>query len=99
MAVYVVIHLGITDRHIYEKYCRAAPPIIQKYGGRYLANTEEITILAGDWQPQKTVLLEFENLKKIRDCFRSAEYRAIAPMREKSTVSNAFIINGTTHKG
>jgi uncharacterized protein (DUF1330 family) len=94
MAVYIVVHLSVTDRNLYEKYCLVAPGIIKKYGGRYLANTEEIKTLAGTWHPQKMVLLEFDNLQNIDDCFQSTEYRSIKGMREKSTKSDAFIING-----
>jgi len=94
MAVYLVVHLSITDRDLYREYCRAAPPIIRKFGGRYLANTGEITTIAGDWQPEKTVILEFGSLQTLTECFHSVEYGAIAPKREQSTTGHAFIING-----
>lgn len=94
MAVYAVIEIEVTDREMYARYSQAVPGIVSRYGGRYLANTEEIIPLAGGWQPQKIVLLEFDTMQQLRECFGSMKYQAIAPLREQSTRGKAVVVRG-----
>jgi uncharacterized protein (DUF1330 family) len=79
---------------MYGRYCRAVPAVIENHGGRYLANSEEITPLAGDWRPDKIVLLEFDSMQELRDCFQSEEYKSIVHRRIQSTSGRAVIVRG-----
>ena len=94
MSVYVVIEIKILDRDIYAHYIERVPLIVKKYGGRYLARGEQITVLSGDWHPERIILLEFDSLEKVRTWLVSPEYTEIAPLRTQSTVSKAIIVEG-----
>ncbi len=52
MAVYVVIEIKILDRDMYNEYIAGVPAIVKKYGGQYLARSEQITGLIGDGLPE-----------------------------------------------
>lgn len=94
--VYMIIEIEIKDNESYSKYLKKVPPIVKKYGGRYLARGGEITSITGNWNPERIILIEFESMERLRECFQSAEYSEIAPLRKKSTTSKAIVVNGIT---
>lgn len=91
MSVYLLIEITVKDREIYSKYVQAVPSIIEKYGGRYLARGGNVTPLMGGWNPERIILIEFDDIEHVHKCFRSPEYLEIAPLREHSTVSRSII--------
>lgn len=94
--VYMIIEIEIKDNESYSKYLKKVPPIVKKYGGRYLARGGEITSITGNWNPERIILIEFKSMKRLRECFQSVEYSEIAPLRKKSTTSKAIVVNGIT---
>ena len=59
MTAYVLVDCDVTDPVRYEEYRRLAPVVIAKYGGRYLVRGGATTVLEGEWQPKRIVVLEF----------------------------------------
>lgn len=96
MSVYMIIEIQVTDHERYSEYVSRVPEILKRYGGRYLARGGQITTLSGDWYPERIVLIEFETLAQLRQCFRSPEYLEIAPLRQESTTSRAIIVEGVS---
>lgn len=94
MAVYLIIDIEPKDRGLYAQYVQKVPPIIEKYGGRYLARGGKVTPLMGDWNPQRIILIEFDDIEQIQKCFHSPEYLEIAPLRERSTISRSIAVEG-----
>ena len=92
--VYMIIEIEIKDNESYSKYFKKVPSIVKKYGGRYLARGGEITSIAGNWNPERIIVIEFESMERLRECFQSAEYSEIAPLRKKSTTSKAIVVSG-----
>jgi len=39
-------------------------------------------------------IIEFDNFEALRNCFGCPEYRATAPLREKSTKGRAIAVEG-----
>lgn len=94
MPVYMVIEIEILDKDTYAEYVKKAPATVHQYGGRYLARSSEVTPLAGDWRPQRLILLEFESAEGLRRWLDSPEYRAVAPLRELSTRTKSVMVEG-----
>ena len=92
MSVHVIIDIKVLQKDIYEEYLRQVPPIVQKFGGRYIGRGGKITTLAGDWHPERVILLEFDNAEQVHNWLTSGDYAEIAPLRERSTISNAIMI-------
>ncbi len=76
----------------YSEYTEKVVPIVEKYNGRYLIRSEEITPLGADWKPNRVIIVEFDTRKHLEECFASEEYREIASLRENSVESNAIIL-------
>ena len=92
--VYLIIDITIKDRELYAKYVELVPSIIKKYGGKYLTRGGKVTQIAGDWNPERIIIIEFKSMQMLQECFQSPEYKKIAPLREQATASRAIMANG-----
>jgi uncharacterized protein (DUF1330 family) len=94
MSVYIIIDIIVIDQGLYEEYVARVPAVVEQYGGRYLVRGGEVVALAGDWEPERIVVLEFESGDQAQEYLTSPEYLALAPLRQKSTISRAIIVPG-----
>lgn len=94
MPVYLIIEIAIIDQEVYDAYVENVVAVVQRHGGRYLARGGNVVPFSGDWHPQRIILVEFDSMAQIQDCFTSPEYQDLAPLRERSTTSRAIIIEG-----
>ena len=92
MSVHVLIEIKILDKAMYEQYIKQVPSIVKQYGGRYLIRGGMITTIAGDWHPERLILLEFDNAGQVHNWLTSSEYAEVAPLRINSTITNAVMI-------
>jgi len=95
MVCYLIIEIKVLDSDLYSQYVQKVPEVVIKYGGRYLARGGEVTPIAGDWNPERVILIEFDSIDQAQRCFQSAEYLTLAPLRERSTMSRAIILQGS----
>ena len=94
MPVYLIIDIEPKDRELYAQYVEKVRRIIEKYGGKYLIRGGKVTPLMGDWNPERMILITFDDIDLIQKCFQSPEYLEIAPLRERSTISRSIIVEG-----
>jgi len=85
---------GNLSGYAWSEYQSKVPAIIAKYGGRYLVRGGKAIPFAGDWKPERILVVQFDSMEQLRKCFESPEYRALAPLREKSTISQAIFVEG-----
>jgi uncharacterized protein (DUF1330 family)/2-polyprenyl-3-methyl-5-hydroxy-6-metoxy-1,4-benzoquinol methylase len=94
MSVYMVIEIAVKDPDRYAQYLDRVRPVVEAHGGRYLARGGQVTPMSGGWNPERIVIIAFESLERLRQCFGSLEYRELAPLREASTESRAVVVEG-----
>lgn len=97
MAVYVIIDISVRQQAAkadYAQYIEKVRPIVEKYGGRYLVRGGKITPVAGDWKPERVILIEFPSSDHVAQWWNSPEYKAIAGLREQSTLAKAILVEG-----
>jgi uncharacterized protein (DUF1330 family) len=92
MPAYLLAEIEVDRPGMYREYIEKAYPIVKRYGGRYVFQSESITPVSGDWTPGRMIMITFESRKKLNECFASDEYKKIAPIRERSTRSRAVIV-------
>ena len=93
-SVYMIVDITVKNENLYSKYIAKVPKIIEKYGGRYLVRGGEITLITGNWNPQRIIIVEFDSMEQLRRCFSSQEYLELSPLREKSTVGKSIVVKG-----
>ena len=94
MPAYVIVDIDVTDPERYERYKAATPATLEAAGGRFLVRGGEVTILEGDWQPSRLVVLEFENLAAAERWYESAAYQAAKKLREGGARMRMVAVKG-----
>src|SRR5437879_9657980 len=62
MSAYIIVEIEIIDPVGFEEYKKRVVPLVEKYGGKYIAVSDRVETLEGDWKPKRIVVLEFESL-------------------------------------
>jgi len=94
MPVYMIVDIQIIDSRRYAQYVDQVGKIVVQHGGRYLVRGGKVTPLSGDWRPERVIVIAFDSMARLRACFASPEYRALAPLREQSTTSRSIVVDG-----
>jgi uncharacterized protein (DUF1330 family) len=94
MPAYIVVDCEVTDPARYEAYKKLAQAAIAKHGGRYIVRGGETTVLEGEWQPRRIVIVEFPSADAIRRFYDSPEYRAARAERQGAARMNMISVAG-----
>lgn len=90
----MIIEIEVTNRDTYAKYMEKVPATVRKYGGRYIVRGGAVTPLAGDWHPERIIVLEFPSAEQMRRWNLSPEYLELASLRVRSTKTRAIAVEG-----
>ena len=93
MSVYAILDVEVHDEEKYAEYKRQVPPIIEKYGGRYVVRGAPIMAI-GEWKPSRIVILEFPDRDKLQAFVSSPEYQPVLKIRNEATTSNTIVVEG-----
>ena len=94
MAAYVIVDIEVTNPEAYEEYRKQVPPLVAKYGGKYLTRGGEMEMLEGNWTPKRLVVLEFPSFQRAKEFYESDEYRPVKEIRINATNSNMVLVDG-----
>jgi uncharacterized protein (DUF1330 family) len=94
MAAYFVVEINVTDPEVYAEYSKLVPSTIERYGGRFLVRGGATQTIEGDWQPQRFVIVEFENEEQFKRWYSSPEYTEARNIRFKSSTAQAILAQG-----
>lgn len=95
MACFFIIDVYIDKskgRGSYDDYIEKVKPIVEKYGGEYIARTENITSLSPLRKPDRVIIIKFPSREKLDACFASDEYRRIMHDRVENVDARAVIV-------
>jgi uncharacterized protein (DUF1330 family) len=76
MAAYLVALVDVSDPERFAAYQALARPVVERWGGRFLASSQAPRTLEGDLRPQRVVLVGFDTLERCRAFYASPEYQA-----------------------
>jgi uncharacterized protein (DUF1330 family) len=94
MPAYVIVETDVTDPEQYEQYKAASPAAIAAGGGRFLVRGGEFSVLEGDWQPSRIVMLEFDDLAAAKRWYESQAYQEAKKLREGAASFRAIAVQG-----
>ena len=95
MACFFIIDVYIDKskgRGSYDDYIEKVKPIVEKYGGEYIARTENVTSLSPLRKPDRVIIIKFPLREKLDACFSSDEYRRIMHDRVDNVDARAVIV-------
>lgn len=91
---YFINEINVTDAAAYAEYVRQVPAVVEAFGGRYIVRAGAVTPTIGEAPTARIVVIEFPSHQAAADFWTSAEYRAILPIRQASSTSRAYIVDG-----
>src|SRR5215212_6595183 len=94
MVAYVINEIVITDPPRFQTYADQVPAILAKYGGAYVVRGGAPERVDGPEPPERLVVLRFESREAARAWRSSPEYLAILPIREATSQSRVYIVDG-----
>ena len=94
MPAYLIAEVDVTDPAAYEDYRKQVPPIIAKYGGRYLVRGGKVESKEGGWTPPRFVIVEFPTMEQARKFYDSPDYAPALAIRKKASRSRLILAEG-----
>ena len=94
MAVYFVVDIKVHDPQVYEDYRKLVNPTLERYGGKFLVRGGTCETIEGDWQPQRLVILEFDDTEQFKRWYYSPEYSEARSIRFQASTAQAILVQG-----
>jgi uncharacterized protein (DUF1330 family) len=92
MPAYVVAMMSINDPDTYKLYTDRTPPIVKKYGGKFLTRGEDFTCVEGQKYEGRLVILEFPSKADVDAWFNDPDYREAMKFRHASSTMNYLLL-------
>jgi len=93
MTAYLIAVETIHDEVMFAEYRKKVVPTVEAFGGRFIARGGKLTVLEGQWQHPRTVIIEFPTREAAEAWYKSADYQKIIDLRLKSTRGNLVILD------
>lgn len=94
MSAYLVADISVTDPESLAEYQQKVPAVVEKYGGRYIARGGAVETKEGGWQPQRLVIVEFDDMDAARTFYESEDYAPLLKIRLAATDSRLVMVEG-----
>ena len=93
MPAYVLADVLPDDVDAYRAsgYLEAAVTTAKAHGGVYRARGGETTVLEGDWEPERMVIIEFPSMENLLAWYNSPEYQEWAPVRQSLAPNSKLV--------
>ena len=85
LAAYLMADVLPEDMDGYRSsgYLDAAMRTAGEHGGEYIARGGAMTVLEGDWDPERMVIIQFPTMDDLRKWYESVEYQKWAKVRQQ----------------
>lgn len=91
---YAIADITVTDPERYAPYREMSTAAAQQYGGRFLVRGGQTDVLEGDWQPDRFVVIEFDDLESARRWYDSPEYQEARAVRQSASTGSLILVEG-----
>ena len=98
MPAYVVAMMSINDPDTYREYTDRTPPIVKKYGGRFLTRGEPVSSVEGETYDGRMVLLEFPRQSDVEAWYADPEYQNAMQYRQAASTMHRLLIQECTEQ-
>jgi uncharacterized protein (DUF1330 family) len=95
MAAYIIVDGVVTNPEQMEIYKSKAKPLVESFGGEYLARGGAMVIKENQrWTPNRLVLLKFASMAQAEMFYNSPQYQALLPVSQEASERTLVIFEG-----
>jgi uncharacterized protein (DUF1330 family) len=94
MPAFVIVEIEVHDQDLYKSYTQLTPASIAAYQGKFVVRGGETSVLEGDWQPKRLVLLEFPSMEIANSWWHSEDYTKAREIRQRAATTKMIIVDG-----
>ena len=91
---FVIEEIQVTDAAKYKDYVAQAPATVAAFEGTFIVRGGAVDVIAGAPPAGRVVVLEFPSMARAKAWHESAAYQKILPIREASSTSRVYIVEG-----
>jgi uncharacterized protein (DUF1330 family) len=95
MSAYIIANISVADPARYEEYKRLSSIAMKACGAEVCVRGGAVTVLEGDWRPERVVVLKFASVEQANRFYDSPEYREARAAREGIAVMRMVVVEGT----
>ncbi|MGH6709322.1 MAG: DUF1330 domain-containing protein [Bradyrhizobium sp.] len=96
MKAYLVLDLSVNDFGGFRRYIAEIPAFIARHSGKYIVQGVQPTIIEGDWQPERVVIIEFPERANAEAFLGDPEIQDLFKVRHDTTTSKLVLVDGCT---
>jgi uncharacterized protein (DUF1330 family) len=95
MSAYIVVDSKIIDPEQQALYREVAGPIVQQFGGEYLARGGKLSVKETKrGKPERLVIVKFPSFEQAELFYNSAEYKKALAISDKAAERTFSIVEG-----
>jgi uncharacterized protein (DUF1330 family) len=94
MAYYFSAQIKIMNQSEYDRYLENFDEIFSRHKGSFLAIDESPTVLEGEWNYTKSVLIRFNTREDFEAWYFSKDYQEILKYRLNAAISDSVRLEG-----
>ena len=94
MAAYLMADVDVHDQETFATYSAQVPATLEPFGGCFLVRGGATEVVEGEWQPHRTVVIEFPDMDTLKAWHDSDAYQGIAGIRLRSATTSAIAVEG-----
>ena len=93
MAAFVLADVSPDDPEAYRTsgYLEMAAETSKAHGGEYRARGGATTVLEGDWDPERMVIIEFPSMENLMAWYNSPEYQEAKAIRLRHVPNSRLV--------
>ena len=93
-SAYIIANVRVTDPVQYEEYKKLSTLAMQAHGAEPCVRGGAVTVLEGDWQPDRMVVLKFPSVEQAKRFYDSPEYKKARDARANAAVMRMVLVEG-----
>ena len=94
MSAFMICDVAVHNREALIDYLELAKGTVEEFGGRYLAQAGEVSVIEGDWDPQTIVVVEFPSVKAASDWYNSESYAPALAVNPTAMIRYMIVVQG-----
>ncbi|PZX54891.1 DUF1330 domain-containing protein [Algoriphagus chordae] len=92
MPAFVIVEIDITDPEKYNAYKALTPATVSAFGGKFVLRGNPVTVLEGEWNHERLVMLRFPTKEKAEAWYHSDAYQHAKSVRSGAAKAKFLLI-------